>query len=56
MNNRDDVYTTALEYFGGDELAADVFLKYALRKGDTFVEKSPSEMHRRLAREFALGT
>ena len=53
MKNRSDVRDSALKYFGGDELAADVFLKYALREGDTFVEKSPTEMHRRLAKEFA---
>jgi ribonucleoside-diphosphate reductase alpha chain len=53
MNNRDDVRSATLEYFGGDELAADVFLKYALRDGNAFVETSPIEMHRRLAKEFA---
>jgi len=44
-----------LEYFKGDELATNVFLtKYALKnKENEFVEKSPDDMHRRLAKEFA---
>ena len=43
------------EYFYGDELAADVWVsKYALRNEDgKLLEKTPSTMHRRLAREFA---
>jgi len=41
------------EYFGGDELAPDVFLKYALRNGEDLLEANPDQMHRRLAREFA---
>jgi len=53
MSSREEVYASSLEYFNGDELAADVFLKYALRDGDNFLEISPEEMHRRLAREFA---
>lgn len=42
-------------YFDGDELAADVFVsKYALKDADGRVlEMTPTEMHRRLAREFA---
>jgi ribonucleotide reductase alpha subunit len=44
-----------LEYFGGDELASDVFvMKYALRdENGNIIEKTPDQMHRRLAREFA---
>ena len=45
----------SIEYFDGDELAANVFLtKYALRdeNGRTY-EKTPDDMHQRLAREFA---
>jgi len=53
MNSRAEVQLACVEYFNGDELAADVFLKYALRDGDNFKELLPSEMHRRLAREFA---
>jgi ribonucleoside-diphosphate reductase alpha chain len=42
------------EYFEGDELAPDVFLKYALRdSSDKLLETNPDQMHRRLAREFA---
>ena len=53
MNSRDEVKDACVEYFGGDELAADVFLKYALRDGDNYLELTPTDMHRRLAREFA---
>jgi len=44
-----------LEYFNGDELATNVFLtKYALKnKENEFVEKTPNDMHKRLAKEFA---
>ena len=42
------------KYFGGDELAPDVFWKYALRDtADAVVETHPDQIHRRLAREFA---
>lgn len=42
-------------YFNGDDLAAKVFVdKYALRDGHgNYLEKTPSDMHRRLAKEFA---
>jgi len=45
----------AVEYFNGDELAANVFLsKYALRdESGNLLENSPRDMHHRLAREFA---
>lgn len=51
----DEVSKASLEYFGGDEIARDVFVtKYALRDSDgVFYEKTPDDMHRRLAREFA---
>jgi len=44
-----------LEYFNGDELASNVFeTKYALRdKSGEILEKSPADMHDRLAKEFA---
>ena len=52
-------YSQALEasnqYFDGDEFAAKVFVdKYALQtlEGE-YCESTPSEMHRRLAKEFA---
>ena len=52
-------YTEALEeskkYFNGDELAASVWInKYAMKdSAGNLYEKSPVEMHRRLAKEFA---
>jgi len=51
----DQVRAASLEYFKGDELAADAFArKYALRAGEAqFVELTPADMHVRLAREFA---
>lgn len=49
------VLEATTQYFGGDEFAAKVFVdKYALQdlKG-TFLELTPADMHRRLAKEFA---
>lgn len=48
-------YKAALDYFGGDDLAARVWVnKYALRDSDgVLYEKSPDEMHWRLAKELA---
>jgi len=54
-HTREQAYQASLKYFNGDELAASVFVdKYALRtpKGD-LLELTPSDMHRRLAHEFA---
>jgi len=51
----EEVIEASKEYFGGDELAANVFAtKYALTdaKG-SFLEKTPDDMHKRIAREFA---
>lgn len=51
----DEARAASLAYFRGDELPAEVFVgKYALQdlKG-TLYEASPSDMHRRLARNFA---
>ncbi len=52
---KDEVHTATLEYFDGDELATNVWTsKYALRDlDDNYYEKTPDDMHRRLAREFA---
>jgi len=51
----DEAVAASKEYFGGDELAATVWVnKYALK--DSFgkiYELTPAEMHRRLAREIA---
>ena len=54
-HTREEVEKATVEYFSGDELATNVWItKYALKKknGD-LVEKTPDDMHRRLAREFA---
>lgn len=51
----DEAYKASCEYFKGDELAARVWVnKYALK--DSFgniYEKTPDDMHHRLAKEFA---
>jgi ribonucleoside-diphosphate reductase alpha chain len=55
MSNKDqNVLEHLREAFGGDELAPDVFLKYALRnhQGD-LLETDPGQLHKRLAKEFA---
>ena len=50
----DEIMKSSIEYFHGDELAANVWMnKYALRDGDKIYELNPDMMHRRLAREFA---
>lgn len=51
----EEAYEASLDWFGGDELAAGVFVgKYALRDSDgNLLEKTPDQMHDRLAREFA---
>ena len=54
MYNTEEVKEATLEYFNGDELAMNVFMtKYCLRdKEGNFIEKTPDDMHRRLAKEF----
>lgn len=49
------VHEQALKWFGGDELAATTWMnKYAMKNADgEFVETTPSDMHRRMAKEFA---
>ena len=51
----DEAYEATLEYFGGDQLAAKVWTtKYALKDADgNLYEKSPLDMHHRIAREIA---
>lgn len=45
---------SSIEYFGGDELAANVWMnKYALRDDEKIFELNPDMMHHRLAFEFA---
>ena len=55
MFEEHDVREAAIEYFNGDELATNVFMtKYCLRdKKGNFMERTPDDMHRRLAKEFA---
>lgn len=51
----DEAFKASFEYFGGDELAARVWVsKYALKDsfGNIF-ELTPDDMHRRIAREIA---
>ncbi|MDR1222944.1 MAG: adenosylcobalamin-dependent ribonucleoside-diphosphate reductase [Tannerella sp.] len=49
----DEAYKASLIYFTGDELAAKVWVnKYALKDGfGNIYEKTPADMHRRLAKE-----
>ena len=55
MAKRKNVEKATLEYFGGDDLATNVWItKYALKdKKGRFLEETPDDMHRRLAKEFA---
>lgn len=50
-----EVREQSISYFHGDTLAAEVWMsKYALKDSQgNYYEKSPEDMHRRLAREFA---
>ena len=51
----DEAFQASLEYFKGDDLAAKVWAnKYALKDSDgNLFEKTPDDMHRRLAGELA---
>ena len=55
MYTPEEVKEATLEYFNGDELAANVFMtKYCLKnKKGEYVELTPDDMHRRLAKEFS---
>ena len=55
MFTEEEVRKATLEYFEGDELATDVWMKkYALRdKEDLFLESYPDETIRRVTKEFA---
>ena len=55
MHKNENVKSATLEYFKGDELATNVWMtKYALKdKGGNYLEKTPAEMHERLAKEFS---
>src|SRR5690606_3852929 len=51
----DEVLKSSMAYFEGDELAATTWInKYAVKdKHGNFLEKSPADMHKRMAVEFA---
>jgi len=55
MYSHNNVLKNAIQYFNGDELAATVWMnKYCLKNNNgDFLEKSPEDMHKRLAKEFA---
>ncbi len=52
---REDILPLATEYFGGDTLAANVWInKYALKdSAGNIYERTPNDMHWRMARELA---
>ncbi len=52
---KEEVLNASLAYFDGDELAATTWVnKYALRDPEgRLLERTPTDMHRRMAREFA---
>ena len=50
----EEIMKSSVEYFHGDELAANVWMnKYALRDENKVYELNPDMMHRRLAAEYA---
>lgn len=52
--NKKEVEKATLEYFKGDELASDVWIrKYCLKDETNFYELTPDDMHRRIAKELA---
>jgi ribonucleoside-diphosphate reductase alpha chain len=53
--SHEEVFAASTEYFKGDTLAANVWMnKYALKDSDgNIYEKTPDDMHRRLASEIA---
>lgn len=55
MYSDEEAYSASFSYFNGNNLAAKVFIdKYALRDNENnILEKTPEDMHWRLAKEFA---
>lgn len=53
--NFEEAMSRAKEYFGGDDLAASVFIsKYAITDDEgNYLEGTPEEMHMRMAKEYA---
>lgn len=55
MFSYEEALQASFEYFSGDDIAAQKFVsKYALQdESGQFLEKTPEDMHRRLAKEFS---
>ncbi|MDR3046003.1 MAG: adenosylcobalamin-dependent ribonucleoside-diphosphate reductase [Bacteroidales bacterium] len=53
--SKEEIFEEVVHYFGGDELAAGVWIdKYALKNElGELLERTPDEMHHRIAKEFA---
>lgn len=52
---KQEVEKATLNYFKGDKLAADVWIrKYCLKDENNYYELTPDDMHRRLANKFSL--
>jgi len=53
-DSRELSYNASLKYFEGNELAASTFVsKYMAKKADGEYERTPDEMHHRIANEYA---
>lgn len=51
---KQEVLKATLEYFNGDELATDVWIKkYCLKDDQNYYELTPDDMHHRIAKELA---
>ncbi len=55
MYSYKEAFSASLKYFNGDSLAAEVFVdKYAMKDRDgNFLELTPLDMHKRMAKEFS---
>lgn len=54
MFTKEEVYNATLNYFNGDSMQTSIWMdKYALKNNNEFLEKTPDDMHKRLAKEFA---
>lgn len=52
--SKQEVEKATLQYFNGDELATDVWIrKYCLKDEKNFYELTPDDMHKRIAKELA---
>ena len=52
--SKDDVEKSTLDYFNGDTLATDVWIKkYCLKDDKNYYELTPDDMHKRIAKELA---